>query len=142
MKQQLILSAFALTALSMTLWSCGSTSDVQKANNGKKSYHLQVQGANTRQVQAQQGGTRTIHVSSPTGGLYIPSNNGGGAASNGGTTPTNGGNTPANGGGTTTTTTTTTTPTYQSLPTNGSNRSSGSSSVGVKQTNTNKGSKK
>lgn len=137
MKKLPILTTIFVAALATTIVSCGTTPGAQTGNQGQKSYHLQVQGANGRQVQQ---GSRTIHVSSPTGGLYIPTNNGGGGgvASNGGTTPSNGGNAPVNGGGTTTTTTTTTTG-YQSLPTRGNNSNGGSSGVGVKQANTNKG---
>lgn len=138
MKKLPILTTIFVAALATTIVSCGTTPGAQTGNQGQKSYHLQVQGANGRQVQQ---GSRTIHVASPTGGLYVPTDNrsttsGGGTAANGGT-PTN------RGGGTTTVgTSTTATHNYQSLPTRGTNSNGGSNSVGVKQSNSNKGSKK
>lgn len=143
MKKQPILTTIFAAALTAIAVGCGTTPGAQTGNQGQKSYHLQVQGANGRQVQQ---GTRTIHVSSPTGGLYVPTNNSGsassgGAASGGGTAAS--GNNPTNGGGSTTIgTSTTTTRNYQSLPTSGNSGNGGSNGVGVKQTNTNKGSRK
>jgi len=139
MKKQPILTTIFAAALTAIPVGCGTTPGAQTGNQGQKSYHLQVQGANGRQVQQ---GTRTIHVSSPTGGLYVPTNNSGSASSGGGAATS--GSNPTNGGGGSTTigTSTTTTRNYQSLPTNGNSGNGGSNGVGVKQTNTNKGSRK
>lgn len=87
MKRQLITSAIAFTALTISFYGCGSTSGTPTAatNSGSnhKSYHLQqVQTGNNTQTQQ---GMRTIHISTPANNNTPTNTSNGNNASNNGT---------------------------------------------------------